>query len=151
LQRTEGFGGRECPYLLEHHGSVAWHGIHGVGTVAVTELPAGGAVPEPDRVPARARSARPAPGKPAEARRWASGKPRDRYTAEVGGRTSGLYGGDLHRHSLISRCTAGDEPSLDDSYRYARDVYDYDFWALTDHSENTSDYQWWAIQKAADL
>jgi hypothetical protein len=69
----------------------------------------------------------------------------------VGGKTYTLYWGDLHRHSLISRCTAGDEPSLDDSYRYARDVYDYDFWAMTDHSENSSDYQWWAIQKTADL
>jgi hypothetical protein len=153
LQRTEGFGGRECPYLLEHHGSVAWHGIHGLGTVAVAELPGGGAVPEPDRVPARSgpTAAAVAPRKPAEARQWASGGPRDRYTTEVGGRTYTLYWGDLHRHSLISRCTAGDEPSLDDSYRYAQDVYDYDFWAMTDHSENSSDYQWWAIQKTADL
>ena len=61
------------------------------------------------------------------------------------------YWGDLHRHSLISRCTAGDEPELDDFYRYSFDVCEYDFWAVTDHAENTSQYQWWAMQKLADV
>src|SRR5579872_7623882 len=86
-----------------------------------------------------------------EARRWAGAGPRERYTAQVAGRSYGLYWGDLHRHSLVSRCTSGDEPSLEDFYRYAWDVCDYDFWAVTDHSENSSDYQWWTIQKIADL
>ena len=66
-------------------------------------------------------------------------------------RSFSLYWGDLHRHSLVSRCTAGDEPSLEDFYRYAWDVCEYDFWAVTDHSENSSAYQWWGIQKIADL
>ena len=62
-----------------------------------------------------------------------------------------LYWGDLHRHSLVSRCTSGDEPSLEDFYRYAWDVNEYDFWAVTDHAENSTAYQWWSIQKIADL
>ena len=62
-----------------------------------------------------------------------------------------LYWGDLHRHSLVSRCTSGDEPSLEDFYRYAWDVNEYDFWAVTDHAENSTSYQWWSIQKIADL
>jgi hypothetical protein len=158
LDRTEGFGGRECPYLLEHHGAVAWHGVHGVGTVTLAELAGGGAAGGWKRGPAAAPPARaqeaPSPHGQASSggrRTPGNGRPWDRYTTMVGGKRYTLYWGDLHRHSLISRCTAGDEPSLHDSYRYARDVYDYDFWALTDHSENTSDYQWWAIQKTADL
>ncbi|MEJ7743820.1 MAG: hypothetical protein WKF73_15545 [Nocardioidaceae bacterium] len=38
LDWTEGFGGRECPYLLEHQGSVVWHGVHGVGTIVTGEI-----------------------------------------------------------------------------------------------------------------
>ncbi|KQY63557.1 hypothetical protein ASD30_00640 [Nocardioides sp. Root140] len=152
LQWTEGFGGRECPYLLEHHGSVIWHGIHGLGTVVTAQLAAGGPVPTAERlaelVPVRqvlVEDLR------TEARRWVSGVPKERYVTSVGDRELTLYWGDLHRHSLVSRCTAGDEPSLEDFYRYAWDVCDYDFWAVTDHSENSSDYQWWSIQKIADL
>src|SRR5690606_33803108 len=82
-----------------------------------------------------------------EDRRWLAGEPAERY--EVDGYT--LYWGDLHRHSLISRCTSGGEPSLEDFYRYAWDVNSYDFWAVTDHAENSSAYQWWSLQKIADL
>ncbi len=85
-----------------------------------------------------------------EARRWA-GIPEDRYRVQAEGQTYQLYWGDLHRHSLVSRCTAGDEPSLEDFYRYAWDVNEYDFWAVTDHAENSTAYQWWSIQKIADL
>jgi Protein of unknown function (DUF3604) len=31
------------------------------------------------------------------------------------------------------------------------DVCEYDFWAVTDHAENTSRFQWWSIQKLADV
>ncbi|MGD9959341.1 DUF3604 domain-containing protein [Nocardioides sp.] len=152
LQWTEGFGGRECPYLLEHQGSVIWHGIHGVGTIVTAQAPSGGPVPTPE---ALAFWAEPegvvVADDRTEARRWVSEQERERYHAQVGDRDFTLYWGDLHRHSLVSRCTAGDEPSLDDFYRYAWDVCEYDFWAVTDHSENSSDYQWWSIQKIADL
>ncbi|MBA2560124.1 MAG: hypothetical protein H0V07_09600, partial [Propionibacteriales bacterium] len=152
LEWTEGFGGRECPYLLEHQGSVVWHGIHGVGTVVTSEISTAGPVPVVDATLGGA------PGvthihsdERLESRRWLGDTARERYVARVGDRDYTLYWGDLHRHSLVSRCSAGDEPSLEDFYRYAWDVCEYDFWAVTDHSENSSDYQWWTIQKMADL
>jgi hypothetical protein len=152
LDWTEGFGGRECPYLLEHQGSVVWHGIHGVGTIVTAEIPAGDPVPflggPPDETSGQTRIHSDARR---ESRRWVGRESRERYVARVGHRDYTLYWGDLHRHSLVSRCTAGDDPSLEDFYRYAWDVCEYDFWAVTDHSENSTDYQWWTIQKIADL
>ena len=165
LDWTEGFGGRECPYLMEHQGSIIWHGVHGVGTVVTAEVDSAGPVPVLDRgdeTPLHSDLRH-------EARRWYAAAERERYVARLPSTGSGpsagsgptgsgsgereytLYWGDLHRHSLVSRCTAGDEPSLEDFYRYAWDVCEYDFWAVTDHSENSSAYQWWSIQKIADL
>jgi hypothetical protein len=86
-----------------------------------------------------------------EARRWVRDAPPEPYRVQADGATYQLYWGDLHRHSLVSRCTSGDEPSLEDFYRYAWDVDEYDFWAVTDHAENSTAYQWWSIQKIADL
>ncbi|TQS42109.1 DUF3604 domain-containing protein [Cryptosporangium phraense] len=144
LTWTEGFGGRECPVLLEHLGSVVWHGMHGVGEIRSAVLPP---------APGPAAATRPLPVVESNARRearaWLGSE--DRYVTEVDGEELTLYWGDLHRHSLVSRCTSGDEPSLEDFYRYGWDVCDYDFWAVTDHSENSSAYQWWSIQKIADL
>ncbi|MET1004853.1 MAG: DUF3604 domain-containing protein, partial [Propionibacteriaceae bacterium] len=150
LEWTEGFGGRECPYLMEHQGSIIWHGVHGVGTIVTSEVQTAGPVP------ARGQGKRHLlhSDERREARHWVADRDeeaRERYVASVGDRSYTLYWGDLHRHSLVSRCTAGDEPSLEDFYRYAWDVCDYDFWAVTDHSENSSAYQWWSIQKIADL
>jgi hypothetical protein len=145
---TEGFGGRECPFLLEHQGEVVWHGMHGTGQIRCGRIethPAGDVTGR--TVPLLHGSRR------REARPWKPGA-RDRaqrYRTTVDGTELTLYWGDLHRHSLTSRCTAGDEPSLEDFYRYSWDVCEYDFWAVTDHSENSSDYQWWSIQKIADL
>ncbi|MET8248941.1 DUF3604 domain-containing protein [Streptomyces sp. NPDC005202] len=145
LEWTEGFGGRECPFLLEHQGEVIWHSVHGVGRVGHADIavPAG---------PAAAGTEYPVvhSDRRYEARNWVTAE-RDRYRTAVGDHEYQLYWGDLHRHSLVSRCTSGDEPSLEDFYRYSWDVCEYDFWAVTDHSENSSDYQWWSIQKLADL
>lgn len=154
LQWTEGFGGRECPYLLEHHGSVVWHGMHGVGTIALAALPGGGAVPAAEAL--EAPTAVVLSEERREERRWVQERAEDagaadRYVAQVGEDSWTLYWGDLHRHSLVSRCTSGDEPSLEDFYRYSWDVCEYDFWAVTDHAENSSDHQWWSLQKIADL
>jgi hypothetical protein len=148
LNWTEGFGGRECPYLMEHQGSVIWHGVHGVGTIVTAETATAGPVPP---LAASGPAAGISSAQRLEARRWVPRNAPERYVAEVGGRRLTLYWGDLHRHSLVSRCTAGDEPSLEDFYRYAWDVCEYDFWAVTDHAENSSEYQWWTIQKIADL
>lgn len=146
LTWTEGFGGRECPQLLEHLGSVVWHGVHGVGAIRSAVMATGGRPACATRpVPVVASNDR------RESRGWASAEETPRYRTEVDGTELTLYWGDLHRHSLVSRCTSGDEPSLEDFYRYGWDVCDYDFWAVTDHSENSSEYQWWCIQKIADL
>ncbi|MGB3828088.1 MAG: DUF3604 domain-containing protein [Ornithinimicrobium sp.] len=159
LTWSEGFGGRDCPYLYEHHGSVIWHGIHGLGQIVRAHR---GPFP-PLWTPGddAAEVVRAESDLRAEARRWVSPGDvsvdapdptvRDRPSAVVAGERMQLYWGDLHRHSLVSRCTSGDEPSLEDFYRYAWDVCDYDFWAVTDHAENSSDHQWWSIQKIADL
>ena len=147
LHWTEGFGGRECPYLADHHGAVIWHGVHGAGQVVLGRRRDGGPGPT-GGPPVGAARLRRAPGGPelvGGARRPGSA------TRCAAGETYHLYWGDLHRHSLVSRCTSGDEPSLEDFYRYAWDVDEYDFWAVTDHAENSTAYQWWSIQKIADL
>ncbi len=147
LHWTEGFGGRECPYLADHHGAVIWHGVHGAGQVVLTAMASAGPATSGGR-----RSASIVSAERHEARRWASrDRPDDHLELSSDGQTYRLYWGDLHRHSLVSRCTSGDEPSLEDFYRYAWDVNEYDFWAVTDHAENSSAYQWWSIQKIADL
>jgi Protein of unknown function (DUF3604) len=146
LHWTEGFGGRECPYLADHHGAVIWHGVHGAGQVVLGTVDSGGPAAtrgeRSDLVTSDSRQ---------EARRWAGNRAAERYRVRSGSDTYQLYWGDLHRHSLVSRCTSGDEPSLEDFYRYAWDVNEYDFWAVTDHAENSTAYQWWSIQKIADL
>jgi hypothetical protein len=144
LSWTEGFGGRECPRLLEHHGDVIWHGMHGTGSVMSAIVPTAG----PARATAELTTVE--SSRRREVRAWPQAQS-ERYRTVVEGKDYAVYWGDLHRHSLISRCTAGDEPSLEDFYRYSWDVCEYDFWAVTDHSENSTDYQWWSIQKMADL
>ena len=151
LEWTEGFGGRECPYLQEHHGSVVWHGVHGVGSVVLGQVSSAG--PAVSSAFTGARTSRVSTTDRPRVRRWAEPEQErpERYRLRAGDRELTLYWGDLHRHSLVSRCTSGDEPSLEDFYRYAWDVCEYDFWAVTDHSENSSEHQWWSIQKIADL
>ena len=62
-----------------------------------------------------------------------------------------VYWGDLHRHSSVSRCSAGFEPRPEDRYMFGRDVCLYDFYALTDHGGQTDPYQWWRMSKLVDL
>ena len=148
LHWTEGFGGRECPYLADHHGSVIWHGVHGAGQIVLDTVASAGAACPTDsaqRVPEIVADGR------VESRRWVGSDRPERYRVSTSSGDYTLYWGDLHRHSLVSRCTSGDEPSLEDFYRYAWDVCEYDFWAVTDHAENSTAYQWWSIQKIADL
>lgn len=150
LHWTEGFGGRECPYLADHHGAVIWHGVHGAGQVVLAQVTSAGPPPLRTAPGSRLATELRSDGRQ-EARRWVGDDRRQRYEVQVAGGSYQLCWGDLHRHSLVSRCTSGDEPSLEDFYRYAWDVDEYDFWAVTDHAENSTDYQWWSIQKIADL
>ena len=145
LDWTEGFGGRACPHLAEHHGEVIWHAVHRTGAIR------GGFVPGPGRAGRGAPIGQLRSSARAEARSWIGEPDTSRHSITVDGAQYTLYWGDLHRHSLISRCTSGDEPTVEDFYRYSWDVCEYDFWALTDHAENSSEYQWWGIQKVADL
>ena len=161
LAWTEGFGGEECVRRRDHYGEVVWHSLHTGGRIRIARVPppppVSPPVPPPrESAPTDDRFARfvTAPGPVDDCRPWARARgraPSERYRTSVGERSLELYWGDLHRHSLISRCTAGDEPELDDFYRYSFDVCEYDFWAVTDHAENTSQYQWWSIQKLADV
>ncbi|MGH9302817.1 MAG: DUF3604 domain-containing protein [Acidimicrobiales bacterium] len=157
LEWTEGFGGEECLARREHYGEAVWHSLHTGGNIrrgSVAAPVADRHSPGSEAGPVRVMPGQHRPGAPQDARPWkrARGPVRqERYQAALGPSSYGLYWGDLHRHSLISRCTAGDEPELDDFYRYSFDVCEYDFWAVTDHAENTSSYQWWAIKKLADV
>lgn len=58
-----------------------------------------------------------------------------------------VYWGDLHRHSSISRCSKGLEPDPHDRYRFGRDSFRYDFYALTDHTGAISPFQWRQLSK----
>jgi hypothetical protein len=138
---ADGFGGLECPDLREHYGEVVWHDIHEAGRIRWARISDESAGPRSAAFIQLERSS-------VES---LTDRSANRYHTEIASQSFDLYWGDLHRHSLISRCTSGDEPSVEDMYRYAWDVSDYDFWALTDHSENSTAFQWWTIQKTADL
>lgn len=104
-----------------------------------------------------------APGALPEAKAPADAEVGDRlriepYVATHHGKTYRLLFGDTHRHSNVSRCSQGSEPSPDDLYRYGTDICRYDFFALSDHAEDPRwttwdviDYYWWKQQKLADL
>ncbi len=66
--------------------------------------------------------------------------------------------GDCHRHTDI-RGHSGVDASVLDTYRYAMDAAQLDFLGTSDHNEvlggrwpdGLRDYQWWTVQKTADL
>lgn len=62
-----------------------------------------------------------------------------------------VYWGDLHRHSCISRCSAGFEPTPQDRFASGRDVHLCDFMSLTDHAGQISPQAWWQIDKLTQL
>ena len=145
LEWTEVFGGTDTPFLRHHLGEAAWNSTHGPGRISYVVLPFAG-----DGPPAIAGTA----DLHVETARSEDGSgdtPAKGQRITAGDRTYLVAWGDLHRHSLVSRCTVADEPSLEDYYRYSQDVFSYDFWALTDHAENSSAHQWWTCKKLADL
>jgi hypothetical protein len=58
-----------------------------------------------------------------------------------------VYWGDLHRHSSISRCSRGFEPMPPQRYEFGRDVWLYDFMAMTDHAGQIDPFSWWQLDK----
>ncbi|MDO8682574.1 MAG: DUF3604 domain-containing protein [Armatimonadota bacterium] len=74
-----------------------------------------------------------------------------RHPVKIGGKAYNLYWGDLHQHTNVSGCTQGTEPNAEDRYVYGHDVLRYDFMAITDHAEHTSQYRWWRSSELADL
>ncbi|PYJ00216.1 MAG: hypothetical protein DME25_21255, partial [Verrucomicrobia bacterium] len=108
---------------------------------------------EPRKLSGQPASAGLAPRKPPLDRPTHPRLPREtaRYETEAGGKKYVLLWGDLHKHSNISRCSTGNEPTPDDHYKYSHDICQYDFLAMSDHAEHTSDFNWWRLQKLADL
>lgn len=85
------------------------------------------------------------------------------HRLSAGGTTYKIIRGDTHRHTEICM-DGGVDGTLWDLYRYALDVADFDYVAVTDHNygawldtdepetKNTDDeYQWWRTQKSADI
>ncbi len=63
-----------------------------------------------------------------------------------------LFFGDLHRHTEISKCKAISDGTIDDAYRYAIDVAQLNFLAITDHSydfrqSDNNSLVWWQSSK----
>ena len=103
----------------------------------------------------------PGPG-PAAAPKLAEAAPRTPFRpaprrprpapAEVGGETMQVYFGDLHRHTDLSLCFPFLDGSIDDAYRYAIEVAELDFLAITDHCRDIAkgdvlSQLWWRSTK----
>ena len=88
LHWTEGFGGRECPYLADHHGAVIWHGVHGAGQVVLATVETAGPAASDDASGSR-RSAQLRSDGRREVRRWAqaAGGRGERYQVQADGET----------------------------------------------------------------
>ena len=69
------------------------------------------------------------------------------YEVARGGERWSVFWGDLHRHSSISRCSIGLEPTPEDRWASGRDVHLCDFMALTDHTGAIDPLMWWHLDK----
>ncbi len=86
-----------------------------------------------------------------------------RYKLAAGGQQYLLLYGDTHRHTDLSRCGMNVDGSLMDTYRYAIDVAELDFLAISDHDQDLLKhryqreksllylYSWWRSEKYCDL
>ena len=73
-----------------------------------------------------------------------------RRTVEADGEKYTLLFGNLHEHSMVSRCWAdGSDGTFDDNYRYGMDIEGYDFIALTDHGFDLYEMAWRGTRRAA--
>jgi hypothetical protein len=72
------------------------------------------------------------------------------YRIDVDGKNYRLLRGDFHRHTEIS-WDGGPDGSLEDMFRYAIDVAQFDWIANTDHDNGGGrEYSWWLTQKFID-
>jgi len=70
---------------------------------------------------------------------------------EAGGKKYRLLRGEFHRHTEISM-DGGSDGSLEDMWRYARDVADFDWIGNGDHDNGGGrEYPWWIVQKTTDI
>ena len=60
----------------------------------------------------------------------------------VQGQTYNLLYGDLHRHSFYSKCMSANDGDPLDHWRWAHDVEELDFYAITEHIEYMSYVEW---------
>ncbi len=131
-------------YTYAHYWPYLPQGVN--GEIYVSRLGAGPATPAPELVPAPARSSAAAPLAAS-----ASLTAEVRREIEYRGETFQVLFGDTHRHSSISRCKAGRDATVIDAHRFALDVHRLDFHVVSDHSNHTSDFNWWSIMKTVDL
>jgi hypothetical protein len=74
---------------------------------------------------------------------------RERRQITAGGATYEALWGDLHRHSHLSKCMSANDGDPLDHWRWARDVGQLDFYALTEHIEYLSDLEWHRVTELA--
>lgn len=72
-------------------------------------------------------------------------------SVEFNGKKYKLLWGELHRHTTLSKCVSERDGTLWDHYRWAQDVANLDFYATTDHTEQTSSYETRRGQLWSDL
>ncbi len=73
------------------------------------------------------------------------------YRIESGGKSYRLLRGEFHRHTELSM-DGGEDGSLEDMWRYARDAAELDWIGNGDHDAGGGrEYPWWIIQKTTDI
>ncbi len=73
------------------------------------------------------------------------------YEYAIDGARFRIFRGDMHRHTEFS-WDGQNDGSLQDAYRYAMDAAALDYVAITEHIWGARhEYDWWRVQKAADL
>ena len=115
--------------------------------VHLARVPPDSTLPTPNAPAGRGRALGPSP-----ATRPQPPAPHHRWT--VGDDDLTLYWGDVHRHTDLSVCRSDSEGCLNEQYRYGRAVAGLDFMATSDHTDEGRrllPYEWWQIQKSADL